>query len=89
MAVKVNERKIDDIFDNEYKKIKESLLGLKEIFKINLLENNIYYQCANDNLESIHENLISLLKHMYSPRKVRMQLRDIEYDELETQENYI
>lgn len=89
MAVKVNERNIDDIFDDEYNKIRESLSGLKEIFKINLLENNIYYQCANDNLESIHETIISLLKHMHSPREVRMRLREIEYDELEAQESYI
>ena len=89
MFVKVNERNIDDVFDEEYKKIKESLTGLKEIFKINLLENNIYYQCATDNLESIHETVIDLLKHMYSPREVRMRLREIEYDELEAQESYI
>jgi len=89
MFVKVNERNIDDVFDEKYKKIKESLTGLKEIFKINLLENNIYYQCATDNLESIHETIISLLKHMYSPREVRMRLREIEYDELEAQESYI
>ena len=89
MFVKVNERNIDDVFDEEYKKIKESLTGLKEIIKINLLENNIYYQCATDNLESIHETVISLLKHMYSPREVRMRLREIEYDELEAQESYI
>ncbi len=89
MAVKVNERNIDDVFDEEYKKIRESLSGLEEIFKINLLENNIYYQCATDNLESIHETIISLLKHMYSPREVRMRLREIEYDELEAQESYI
>lgn len=89
MAVKVNERKIDDIFDNEYNKIRESLSGLKEIFKINFLENNIYYQCATDNLESIHETIINLLKHMYTPREVRMKLREIEFDELEAQESYI
>ena len=89
MFIKVNKRNIDDVFDEEYKKIKESLTGLKEIFKINLLENNIYYQCATDNLESIHETVIDLLKHMYSPREVRMRLREIEYDELEAQESYI
>ena len=89
MAVKVNERNIDDVFDEKYNKIRESLSGLKDIFKINLLENNIYYQCAIDNLESINETIISLLKHMYSPREVRMKLREIEYDELEAQQSYI
>ena len=89
MPVKVNERDINDVFDEEYNKIRESLSGLKEIFKINFLENNIYYQCATDNLESIHETIIDLLKHMYSPREVRMRLREIEYDELEAQESYI
>ncbi len=89
MAVKVNERNIDDVFDEEYNNIRESLSGLKEIFKINFLENNIYYQCATDNLETIHDTIIDLLKHMYSPREVRMRLREIEYDELEAQESYI
>ncbi len=89
MALKVNERNIDDVFDEKYNKIRESLSGLKEIFKINFLENNIYYQCATDNLDSIHETIIDLLKHMYSPREVRMRLREIEYDELEAQESYI
>lgn len=88
MAVKVNERNIDDVFDEEYNKIRESLSGLKEIFKINFLENNIYYQCATDNLETIHNTIIDLLKHIYSPREVRMRLREIEYDELEAQESY-
>lgn len=88
MAVKVNERNIDDVFDEEYNKIRESLSGLKEIFKINFLENSIYYQCATDNLETIHDTIIDLLKHMYSPREVRMRLREIEYDELEAQESY-
>ncbi len=88
MVVKVNKRNIDDVFDDKYNKIRESLSGLKEIFNINLLENNIYNQCATDNLESIHENVISLLKLMYSPREVRMRLREIEYDELEAQESY-
>ena len=76
-------RKIDVIFEENYENIRESIRGLEEILKINFLENNIYYNLAMDNLKSVHENVLSLLKHTYSPREVRIKLREIEYEELE------
>jgi len=85
MSTIQKERNIDEEFDKIYFKIKESLTGLKEIFDINFLERNFYRQAGMDNIEAIHNNVIELLKHKYSPRKVRMKLREIEYDELEAQ----
>ena len=83
MIEKEQARKIDEAFEDNYEKIRESLRGLDEILKINFLENNIYYKLAMDNLKSVHENVLNLLKHTYSPREVRIKLREIEYDELE------
>ena len=85
MASRIKTRNIDDIFDNYYANIQESLEGLEEILRISFLERNIYYQLAQDNLKAINENIIDLLKHIYSPREVRMKLREIKYDELEAQ----
>ena len=81
--------KFDEAFDEYYEKIRESLKGIEEIIKINFLERNIYHKLSMDNLNALNENVIELLKHMYSPRLVRMKLREIEYDEQEAQETYL
>ena len=85
MSVKNNVQNLDDVFDNNYLKIRDCLKGLEEILNINFLERNIYRQLAQENLEALHSNIIDLLKHTYTPRKVRMKLREIEYEELEAQ----
>ena len=80
--------KIDDVFDNEYQNLRESLEGLKDIFKICFMENNIYYKCGIDNIEAIHKNIIEILNLMYTPRKVRMKLRELNVNEFGIQETY-
>jgi hypothetical protein len=82
-------KNIDETFDEYYGKIRESINGINEIIKINFLENNIYHKLSMDNLNALNENVIELLKFVYSPRVVRMKLREIEYDEQETQETYL
>lgn len=84
-----NKRNIDAIFDEDYTKIRESLTGLKEIFDICFFERNIYRQLGMDNLKALHDNIIELLKHTYSPREVRIKLREIEYDDLEAQNSLL
>ena len=84
-----NKRNIDAIFDEDYMKIRESLTGLKEIFDICFFERNIYRQLGMDNLKALHDNIIELLKHTYSPREVRIKLREIEYDDLEAQNSLL
>jgi len=81
--------KIDEVFDIYYENMRKSIKGVEEILKINFLEKDIYYKMGMDNLNALHENIIELLKHTYSPREVRMRLREIEYDEKITQESVI
>ena len=80
---------MEETFDEYYGKIRKSIKGIEEIIKINFLENNIYHKLGMDNLNALNDNMIELLKHVYSPRLVRMKLREIEYDEQEAQETYL
>ena len=80
---------MDEAFDEYYGKIRESIKGIYEIIKINFLENNIYHKLSMDNLDALNDNVIELLKQVYSPRLVRMKLREIEYDEQEIHESYL
>ena len=82
-------KNMEEAFDEYYGKIRESIKGINEIIKINFLENNIYHKLSMDNLNALNDNMIELLKHVYSPRLVRMKLREIQYDEQEAQETYL
>jgi len=82
-------QKIDEAFDLYYEKMRKSIKGIEEILKINFLEKDIYYKMGMDNLNALHENIIDLLKHTYSPREVRMRLREIEHDEKMVQETFL
>jgi hypothetical protein len=84
-----NTKKIDMVFDENYMKIRESLTGLKEILDICFFERNIYKQMGMDNLKALHDNLIELLKHTYSPREVRIKMRELEYDGLEAPSSFL
>ncbi|MBY9003147.1 MAG: hypothetical protein KGD73_04185 [Candidatus Lokiarchaeota archaeon] len=82
-------QKIDEVFELYYENMRKSIKGVEEILKINFLEKDIYYKMGIDNLNALHENIVDLLKHTYSPREVRMKLREIEYDEKITQETFL
>ena len=84
-----NMRKIDAVFDENYMKILESLTGLKEIFDICFFERNFYKKIGMDNLKALHDNIIELLKHTYSPREIRIKLRELEYDGLEAPNSFL
>ncbi|MHA1320211.1 MAG: hypothetical protein ACTSQ1_10415, partial [Promethearchaeota archaeon] len=62
-----------------YEKIRDSLNGLYEILNMNLDKENIFYQCAVDNLESLKETIIDLLKKDYNPKEIKIKLRDLEF----------
>lgn len=83
----MNEKNIDEAFEN-YHKIRECISGLNEIFDINFLDNNIYHQMGMDNLKALHDNIIELMKHTYTPREVRIRIREIEYDDKEAKKNF-
>ncbi|MFW9937186.1 MAG: hypothetical protein ACFFD5_06015 [Candidatus Thorarchaeota archaeon] len=89
MLEKENKKNFDEIFDNYYMKIKESLDGLEEIFKINFLDRNIYFQLGMDNITNLHNNILELMKHTYSPRQVRIKLREIRADELDVKQTIL
>ena len=63
-----------------YEKIRDSLNGLYEILNMNLDEQNIFYQCAVDNLEILKETIIDLLKKDYNPTEIKIKLRELEFD---------
>jgi hypothetical protein len=62
-----------------WEKIRDSLTGLFEILSMSMDENNIFYQCAVDNLESLKETIIDLLKKDYNPIEIKNKLRDLEF----------
>ena len=62
-----------------YEKIRESLTGLYEILSMSMDENNIFYQCAVDNLENLKDTILDLLKQDYNPKEIKRKLRDLEF----------
>ena len=79
MANQETESDLDKAWDH-YEKIRDSLNGLYEILNMNLDKGNIFYQCAVDNLESLKETIIDLLKKDYNPKEIKIKLRDLEFD---------
>ena len=79
-----NEEKLDDVLA-KYKNIREALAGLSEIITINFNEKDFYHAAAVDNLKALHDNVLDILKTSFTPREIRMQLREVEYDEKEAE----
>ncbi|TFG25938.1 MAG: hypothetical protein EU533_00395 [Promethearchaeota archaeon] len=63
-----------------YEKIRESLTGLYDILSMSMDENNIFYQCAVDNLENLKDTILDLLKQDYNPKEIQKKLRDLEFN---------
>jgi hypothetical protein len=79
MANQETQSDLDKAWDH-YEKIRDSLNGLYEILNMNLDKDNIFYQSAVDNLESLKETIIDLLKKDYDPKEIKIKLRDLEFD---------
>ncbi|MBA7511202.1 hypothetical protein ES705_03193 [subsurface metagenome] len=62
-----------------YVKIRDALIGLYEILDLTLEKDNIFYQCAIDNLENLKDTIIDLLKKDYNPSEITLKLRDLEF----------
>ncbi|MFX1273460.1 MAG: hypothetical protein ACFFBP_19075 [Promethearchaeota archaeon] len=75
--------KIDKTF-GYYEKVRESLSGLAEILNINFSENNFYHQVGMDNLKALNENILEIMKSCHTPREIRIKLRELENDEIES-----
>ena len=63
-----------------YEKIRESLTGLHEILSMSMEPENIFYQCAVDNLENLKETIIDMLQKDYNPVEIKKKLRDLEFN---------
>ena len=63
-----------------YEKIRDALTGLYDILNMSMDQNNIFYQCAVDNLENLKETIIDMLKKDYNPAEIKRKLRDLEFD---------
>jgi len=63
-----------------YEKIQSALTGLFEILNMSMDKNNIFYQCAVDNLENLKETIIDMLQRDYNPAEIKRKLRDLEFD---------
>ena len=69
-----------------YRNVRECLTGLYDIMNINFSENNIMHQAAMDNLLNLNNNILEMLRESYTPREIRMRLREIEFDEKQAEE---
>jgi len=81
--IKVDE-KLDDVM-SYYKNIREALIGLTDIVNLNFREKDFYHQAAIDNLKALHDNIVEVLKASFTPREIRMRLRELEFDEKEAE----
>ncbi|MHA2039271.1 MAG: hypothetical protein ACXACX_23045 [Candidatus Hodarchaeales archaeon] len=88
MGQQYDEEKLDGVMEN-YKAIRECITGLCDILNINLNENDIFHQAGMDNLKALHKNVLAVLRKSYTPREVRMRLRDIEFDEKEAEQVFL
>ncbi|NVM35751.1 MAG: hypothetical protein HWN81_09160 [Candidatus Lokiarchaeota archaeon] len=79
-----HEEKLDGIMEY-YKNIREALAGLSDIITINFNEKDFYHAAAVDNLKALHDNVVEVLKASYTPREIRMRLRELEFDEQEAE----
>lgn len=88
MVISDNSKNIEIAFEI-YENVREALSGLKTILKINFNEKDFYYQAGMDNIQALNDLIINLLKTSYTPREVRMKLREIEYEDLETKSSSV
>ncbi|MFX1365201.1 MAG: hypothetical protein ACFFCE_05430 [Promethearchaeota archaeon] len=78
------EEKLDRVMER-YKNIREALAGLSDIITIKFNEKDFYYAAAVDNLKALHDNIVEVLKSSFTPREIRIRLRELEFDEQEAE----
>ena len=69
-----------------YRNVRECLTGLYDIMNISFSEKNIMHQAAMDNLINLNNYILEMLRESYTPREIRMRLREIEFDEKQAEE---
>ncbi len=85
MSIKNEEEKLEDAMAY-YKNVRECLTGLFDLINVSFAEKDIFHQVGMDNLTNLHDNVLEVLRSSFTLRKVRIQLREIEFDEKETEQ---
>jgi hypothetical protein len=85
MGQQDREEQLDDVME-QYKVIRECLTGLYDIMNISFSEQNIMHQAAIDNLKTLNKAVIDMLGGSFTPREIRIRLRELEFDEKEAEE---
>ena len=77
---------VDDIFEStkealtNFENIKDCIQGLYEILKINISQDNIYFQMGQDNLEALYQNLLELMINELGTIEFMRKLKNAEID---------
>ena len=85
MSQEEKQEKLDAAMER-YRNIRECLTGLYDIMNISFNDKNIMHQAAMDNLLNLNNNILKMLRESYTPREIRMRLREIEFDEKQAEE---
>lgn len=85
MGQEEREEKLDATMD-KYRNIRECLTGLYDIMNINFSKKDIMHQTAMDNLINLNNNILEILRDTFTPREVRIRLREIEFEEKQAEE---
>jgi len=63
-----------------FENIKECLHGIYEVLRINLSNENIYFQIGQDNLEALYQNLLELMINDIGTKEFMKKLKNAEID---------
>ena len=85
MGQEEREEKLEVAMEH-YRDIRECLTGLYDIMNISFNEKDIMHQTAMDNLINLNNAILELLRSSYTPREIRIRLREIEFDEKQAEE---
>ena len=85
MGQEEREEKMEAVID-KYRNVRECLTGLYDIMNISFNEKDIMHQAAMDNLINLNNNILEILRDSFTPRGIRMWLREIEFDEKQAEE---
>ena len=66
--------------DENFEKIKESVKGIYEIFKITLKDDDVFFKMGLDNVISIYQNFLELMLNDWGARQFMKKLRSAEIE---------
>ncbi|MFO8017443.1 MAG: hypothetical protein R6U96_02310 [Promethearchaeia archaeon] len=67
--------------------MRKALTGIFHVLNLKCNDrNDILYHAGIDNIKGLHDNLVKLLKEVYSPKDVRIKLKESALDDYELRE---